>query len=87
MLLNPFKESLLKGKAFKVWQVSFAMETFMPKESLQSVILNYVCPKASIGHKIRKYQGERDLKDHLVQPFLTKIQARQDGAAPFPDAS
>lgn len=29
-------ESLLK-----VWQVSFATETFVPEESLQSVILNY----------------------------------------------
>lgn len=43
------KESLLK-----VWQVSFATKTFMPEESLQSVILNYICPKASINHKIRK---------------------------------
>lgn len=44
-----FRDSLLK-----IWQVSFAMETSMPEESFQSVILNYACPKAIISHKIRK---------------------------------
>lgn len=58
----------------------------MPEESFQSVILSYACPKASISLKIRKYQGGRHLKDHLVQPFLTEAQARQGGAAPSPDA-
>ena len=38
----------------------------------------------SQNHKIIEYQVGRDLKDHLVQPFLAKAQSRQEGPAPCP---
>ena len=38
-------------------------------------------------HTIIEYQVGRDLKDHLVQPFLAKAQSRQDGPAPCPARS
>lgn len=34
------------------------------------------------SHRIIDYQVERDLKDHLGQPFLSEIQSREDGPAP-----
>jgi len=39
------------------------------------------------SHRIIEYQVGRDLKNHLVQTFLTKAQSRQDSPEPCPDES
>jgi len=45
------------------------------------------CQTSKTDNVIIEYQVGRDLKDHLVQPFLAKARLRQDGPASCPAES
>lgn len=74
--------------------VSPPANTVLPFEAPSMVILSTQCPKPELlvwtrqlckkekiwaYHRIIEEHVWRDLKSHLVQPFLSKAQSRQDG--------